>query len=50
MIKVNLNQKVRMKIREARLDEANKIAVLLKQVSDIHYIGRPDIFKEKTNT
>ena len=37
-----------MIIRKAKLEEVDKIAVLLKQVSDIHSLGRPDIFKEKS--
>ena len=37
-----------MIIRKAKLEEVDKIAVLLKQLSDIHSLGRPDIFKEKT--
>ncbi len=37
-----------MEIREAKLNELNEIATLLKQVADIHSKGRPDIFKEKT--
>lgn len=36
-----------MIIRKARLEEVDEIAILLKQVSDIHIISRPDIFKKK---
>ena len=37
-----------MIIRNAKLEDVNQIVILLKQVSDIHSLGRPDIFKEKT--
>lgn len=37
-----------MEIRKAKLKEVNEIAILLKQVADIHNKGRPDIFKEKS--
>lgn len=37
-----------MKIREAKINEIEKIAVLMEQVARIHYDGRPEIFKKNS--
>ena len=37
-----------MEIREAKLDEVEKIAILMEQVAKLHYEGRPEIFKENS--
>lgn len=36
-----------MKIENATLNDINEIAVIMKQISDIHINARPDVFKEK---
>lgn len=37
-----------MKKEIATLDDINEIAVIMKEISDIHINARPDIFKEKS--
>lgn len=37
-----------MKIREAKLDEVEEIAILMEQVAMVHYEGRPQIFKKNS--
>lgn len=37
-----------MVIKEATRDDLEKITLLLEQVSELHYINRPDIFKRKS--
>lgn len=37
-----------MIIKEATRDDLEKIILLLEQVSELHYINRPDIFKRKS--
>lgn len=36
-----------MKIENATLDDINEIAVIMKEIADIHINARPDVFKEK---
>ena len=36
-----------MNIREAKIEDLEKISVLIKQVSDLHYEARKNIFKLK---
>lgn len=37
-----------MKIREATKEDIEQIIFLLQQISELHYISRPDIFKRKS--
>lgn len=36
-----------MKIENATLNDINQIAVIMKEIADIHINARPDVFKEK---
>lgn len=36
-----------MKIENATTDDINEIAVIMKEIADIHINARPDVFKEK---
>lgn len=37
-----------MEIREAKLKDVKQIAIIMEQISRIHYENRPEIFKEKS--
>ena len=36
-----------MKIRKAEIGDLEQITEILREISKLHYEGRPDIFKEK---